>query len=60
MFSTSGPLWDAAAGELKTALNTRNSMAFRPGKTPLSAGIFGHPETEDRKLRKDPSWRSLL
>jgi hypothetical protein len=28
----------------------RNSMAFRPGKTPLSA----HADTEDKKLRKDP------
>jgi hypothetical protein len=38
------------------ALETaRNSMAFRSEcKTPLSARIFRQPETEDKKLRKDP------
>ena len=37
----------------------RNDIAFRSGfaKTPIYSA---HAEAEDRKLRKDPSWRSLL
>jgi hypothetical protein len=41
--------------------DARNSMAFRSGKTPLSALHFKQPDTEDKKLRKDLlAWRSLL
>jgi len=29
------------------------------GEAPLSAGIFRHPDTEDKKLRKDPTLEVL-
>jgi len=37
----------------------RNDIAFRSGFA-KDAGYSAHAEAEDRKLRKDPSWRSLL
>ena len=45
--------------ETSRLIATRNDIAFRSGftKTPKYSA---HAEAEDRKLRKDPSWRSLL
>jgi hypothetical protein len=37
----------------------RNDIAFRFGFC-KDAEYSAHAEAEDRKLRKDPSWRSLL
>jgi len=42
--------------KLETA---RNDIAFRSGFA-KDAGYSAHAAAEDRKLRKDPSWRSLL
>jgi hypothetical protein len=36
----------------------RNDIAFRFDCK--DAEYWAHAEAEDRKLRKDPSWRSLL
>jgi len=35
-------------------LNTRNSMVFRPELDATFGVHFAQPDTEDRKLRKDP------
>jgi hypothetical protein len=54
MISTSGPFWDAAAGELKL-LKCAQQYGLPVGQTPVSAHAFlRQPESEDRKLRKDP------
>ncbi|HEY3971902.1 MAG TPA: hypothetical protein VGM18_02795 [Candidatus Sulfotelmatobacter sp.] len=57
-----------ATGSRYSFTTARNDMAFRFGhfasdqnRTDFPARDFlGHAKAEDRKLRKDPSWRSLL
>jgi len=43
----------------KKLVTARNDIAFRSGIC-KDAEYSAHAEAEDRKLRKDPSWRSLL
>jgi hypothetical protein len=55
-FSTFGmPAWDRRPGS-ESSETARNDIAPRF----KSALISVHAEAEDRKLGKDPSWRSLL
>ncbi len=49
----------ALEGMLISGAHARNSMAFRPEKNATFGARFTQPETEDKKLRKDPSWRFL-
>jgi len=76
MISTTGPFWEAGAGELTRTLKqvphrafspirndkafglalttARNSMRLPFGGSATFGGHFAQPDTEDKKLRKDP------
>ena len=54
MISTAGPFWEAATGELEAALKRATVCVFRSERAATFGGHFAQPDTEDKKLRKDP------